>query len=150
MEDYRTSTSPQMLANNFKALIESTEADIASITAFRAEKLPTRSSRDIPVSVQELVYGRNTEGVGTFSNPLDRKNELISPSKEVLRTRKNRGPFERLEPNFCQRASPTDKSLVDIVMNVWISYMCKMLKFRKPNLPEVNFIHLDHLVSLIL
>ncbi|MBW0585504.1 hypothetical protein O181_125219 [Austropuccinia psidii MF-1] len=36
------------------------------------------------------------------------------------------------------------------VMNVWISYMCNILKCRKPNQPEVKVIQLDHLVSLIL
>ncbi|MBW0585239.1 hypothetical protein O181_124954 [Austropuccinia psidii MF-1] len=30
------------------------------------------------------------------------------------------------------------------VMNVWISYMCQILKCKEPNLQEVNVIQLDH------
>ncbi|MBW0583750.1 hypothetical protein O181_123465, partial [Austropuccinia psidii MF-1] len=44
MEDARTSTSSQ-----------------------RPESLPSGNNRDIPVSVQELVYGSEAEGVGTSS-----------------------------------------------------------------------------------
>ncbi|MBW0463759.1 hypothetical protein O181_003474 [Austropuccinia psidii MF-1] len=59
MEDARTSTSSQRLANTFSTLIESPEADITAI-AVRPESLPTGSSRDIPVSVQKLVYYSKT------------------------------------------------------------------------------------------
>ncbi|MBW0527455.1 hypothetical protein O181_067170 [Austropuccinia psidii MF-1] len=34
------------------------------------------------------------------------------------------------------------------VMFVWILYMCNMLRCRKPNLPELKVLQLDHLVSL--
>ncbi|MBW0477241.1 hypothetical protein O181_016956 [Austropuccinia psidii MF-1] len=79
----------------------------------RASTSYQRSRRDIPVSVKELFYGRKAAGVGTSSKPLDRENELISSSEEVLRPRKERGPSERLDSNVLQRESLTDKILVE-------------------------------------
>ncbi|MBW0590191.1 hypothetical protein O181_129906 [Austropuccinia psidii MF-1] len=76
MEDARTSTSSQRLASTFEPLIERPEADITDI-AVRPESLPTGSSRDIPVPVQELVYGSKTERVGTSSKSLDRNHDHI-------------------------------------------------------------------------
>ncbi|MBW0516184.1 hypothetical protein O181_055899 [Austropuccinia psidii MF-1] len=63
------------------------------------------------VSVQELVYGGKTAGVGASSNPLERDNELLSSSEEFLGDRKDIGPSEGLYCNVLQRESPTDKSL---------------------------------------
>ncbi|MBW0475199.1 hypothetical protein O181_014914 [Austropuccinia psidii MF-1] len=57
IEDVRASTSIQRLERKFYNLIESPEAEINAIPAVRSKEFPTRSSRDIPVSVQELVYG---------------------------------------------------------------------------------------------
>ncbi|MBW0544204.1 hypothetical protein O181_083919 [Austropuccinia psidii MF-1] len=90
MEDANTSTSSQRLASTFKTLLESAEADITAI-AFRPESLPTGSSRDIPVSVQKLVYGNKTARVGTSPKSLDRHHELISSSEEVHRPEKKEG-----------------------------------------------------------
>ncbi|MBW0530890.1 hypothetical protein O181_070605 [Austropuccinia psidii MF-1] len=113
MEDARTSTSSQRLSRTFNRLIESPEALIAAvIPSFRSKKSPTMSSRDIPDSVQALVYARKSAGVGAYANPLDRENVLISSSEEALRPRKERGPSERLESNVYQREIPTDKILV--------------------------------------
>ncbi|MBW0474708.1 hypothetical protein O181_014423 [Austropuccinia psidii MF-1] len=39
---------------------------------------PKGNNRDIPVLVQELVYGSKAEGVGTSSKSLDRHNKLSS------------------------------------------------------------------------
>ncbi|MBW0517604.1 hypothetical protein O181_057319 [Austropuccinia psidii MF-1] len=90
MEDARTSTSSQ-----------------------RPESFPTGSSRDIPVSVQKLVYGSKTAQVGTSPKSLDRHHELISSSEEVHGARKDRGASEGLDTHVLQRTSPTDKSLVE-------------------------------------
>ncbi|MBW0510269.1 hypothetical protein O181_049984 [Austropuccinia psidii MF-1] len=81
MEDARTSTSSQRLARTFETLIESPEADITSIAAFRPESLSTGNNRDISVSVQELVYGGKAARVGTSPKALDRHHELISSSE---------------------------------------------------------------------
>ncbi|MBW0551110.1 hypothetical protein O181_090825 [Austropuccinia psidii MF-1] len=78
MEDARNSTISQRLARTFENIIESPEADITAITVGRPESLPEGSNKDIPVSVQELVYGGKAEGVGTSAKPLDRHNELLS------------------------------------------------------------------------
>ncbi|MBW0586312.1 hypothetical protein O181_126027 [Austropuccinia psidii MF-1] len=112
MEDARASTSSQRLASTSDTLIESPEADITAI-AVRTESLPTGSSRDIPVSVQELVYGSKAARVGTSPKSLDRHHELISSSEEVHGARKDRGTSEGLDTNVLQRTSPTDKSLVE-------------------------------------
>ncbi|MBW0577528.1 hypothetical protein O181_117243 [Austropuccinia psidii MF-1] len=56
MEDARISTSSQRLVSAFDTLIESPEAEITAIPIFRPESLAAGSNRDIPVSVQELVY----------------------------------------------------------------------------------------------
>ncbi|MBW0586534.1 hypothetical protein O181_126249 [Austropuccinia psidii MF-1] len=112
MEDSRTSTSSQMLASTFDNLIESPEADITAI-AVRPESLLTGNNRDIPVSVQELVYGSKTARVGTSPKSLDRHYELISSSEEVHGARKERGTSEGLETHVFQRTSPTDKSLAE-------------------------------------
>ncbi|MBW0550464.1 hypothetical protein O181_090179 [Austropuccinia psidii MF-1] len=47
-----------------------------------------RSSGDILVLVQELAYGSKEEGVGTSSQLVDRENELLPSSKEILGSRK--------------------------------------------------------------
>ncbi|MBW0585260.1 hypothetical protein O181_124975, partial [Austropuccinia psidii MF-1] len=112
MEDARTSTSSQGLASTFDTLIESPEADITAISV-RPESLPTGRSRDIPVSVQKLVYGSKTARVGTSPKSLDRNHELISSSEEVHGARKHRGTSEGLVTHVLQRTSPTDKSLVE-------------------------------------
>ncbi|MBW0591785.1 hypothetical protein O181_131500 [Austropuccinia psidii MF-1] len=72
MEDSRTSTSSQRLARTFDTLTESPEADITAIAVVRPESLSTGNNRDIPVSVQELVYGSKAARVGTPPKSLDR------------------------------------------------------------------------------
>ncbi|MBW0553728.1 hypothetical protein O181_093443 [Austropuccinia psidii MF-1] len=75
--------------------------------------VPKGSSRDIPMSVQELVYGRKTARVGNSPKSLDRHHELISSSEEVHGARKERGTSEGLDTHLLQRKSPTYKSLVE-------------------------------------
>ncbi|MBW0591092.1 hypothetical protein O181_130807 [Austropuccinia psidii MF-1] len=113
MEDARTSISSKQLTRTFETLIESPEAEISSIPIVRPEPFPTGNNRDIPVSVQELVYGSKAAGVGASSKSFDRKNELISSSKEAHGPRKERGASEGLETHVLQRTSTTDKSLVE-------------------------------------
>ncbi|MBW0553147.1 hypothetical protein O181_092862 [Austropuccinia psidii MF-1] len=112
MEDTRTSTSFQRLESTFEPLIESPEADMAAISV-TPESFPTGSSGDLPFSVQEMVYGRQTARVGTSPKSLDRHHELLSPSEEVHGARKDRRSSEGLDTNVFQRTSATDKSLVD-------------------------------------
>ncbi|MBW0585064.1 hypothetical protein O181_124779 [Austropuccinia psidii MF-1] len=113
MEDARASTSSQRLASTFETLIESPEADTAAISVVRPESLSTGNNRDIPVSVQELVYGGKEEGVGTSAKSLHRHNEILSSSEEVHGARKDRGTSEGLDTHVLQRTSPTDKILVE-------------------------------------
>ncbi|MBW0590141.1 hypothetical protein O181_129856 [Austropuccinia psidii MF-1] len=111
MEDSRTSSSSQRLTSTFENLIESSEADIAAM-AVRPESFSTGNNRDIPVSVQELVYGSKTARVGTSPKSLDRHHELISSSEEIHGARKDRGTSEGLDTHVLQRTSSTDQSLV--------------------------------------
>ncbi|MBW0589886.1 hypothetical protein O181_129601 [Austropuccinia psidii MF-1] len=74
---------------------------------------PKGNNRNIPVSIQELVYGGKAEGVGTSAESLDRKDELISPSEDVHGPRKDRGSSEGLDTHVLQRTSQTAKSLVE-------------------------------------
>ncbi|MBW0500506.1 hypothetical protein O181_040221 [Austropuccinia psidii MF-1] len=111
MEDSRTSTSSQRLAGTFETLIESSEADITAFAVVRPESLPTDNNRDIPVSVQELVYGSKKERVGTSPKSLDRYHELLSSSEEVHGARKDRRTSGGLDTHVLQRTSPTDKTL---------------------------------------
>ncbi|MBW0486576.1 hypothetical protein O181_026291 [Austropuccinia psidii MF-1] len=113
IEDLRTYTSSQSLASAFEALLESTEADITAIPVVRSEPFPTGNNGNIPVSVQELVYGGKTEGVGTFSKPLDSKNKLLFSIKEALGPTKDRETSDGLATHVLQRTSPKDKSLVE-------------------------------------
>ncbi|MBW0551399.1 hypothetical protein O181_091114 [Austropuccinia psidii MF-1] len=113
MEDARTSTSSQRLASTFDPLIESPEAEITAIPVVRSESFPTGRHRDIPVSVQELVYGGKEARVGTSSKSLDRQNELLSSSEEVHGPRKYRRTSEGLDTHVLQGTSPTDKSIVE-------------------------------------
>ncbi|MBW0505251.1 hypothetical protein O181_044966 [Austropuccinia psidii MF-1] len=55
---------------------ESLEAEITAIPVFRPELFPAGNNRDIPISLQELVYGSKAAGVGTSAKSLDRNNEL--------------------------------------------------------------------------
>ncbi|MBW0531810.1 hypothetical protein O181_071525 [Austropuccinia psidii MF-1] len=113
MEDDRTSASSQILSRTFASLIESPEAEITAIPVVRPESFPTASNRDIPVSLQELVYGLKAAGVGTSAKSLDRHNELLSSSEEVHGHRKDRRIAEVLDTHVLQGTSPTDKSLVE-------------------------------------
>ncbi|MBW0582941.1 hypothetical protein O181_122656 [Austropuccinia psidii MF-1] len=113
MEDARTSTSSQRLASTLENHFESPEADITAITVVRPESFPTGSNRDIPVSVQELVYGGKAETVRTSSKSLDRHTELLSSSEEVHGPRKDRRTSEGLDTHVLQRTSPKYKSLVE-------------------------------------
>ncbi|MBW0521257.1 hypothetical protein O181_060972 [Austropuccinia psidii MF-1] len=62
----------------------------------------TSAQRDIPVSVQELVYGIKAAGVGTFEKYLDRHNELIFSSEEVHEPRNYSGPSGGWTPMSCK------------------------------------------------
>ncbi|MBW0490698.1 hypothetical protein O181_030413, partial [Austropuccinia psidii MF-1] len=75
--------------------------------------VPKGNSGNIPVSLQELVYGGKTAGVGTSAMPLDRDHELLSSSKEAHETRKYRGPSEGFDTHVLQRKSPKYKSLAE-------------------------------------
>ncbi|MBW0586765.1 hypothetical protein O181_126480 [Austropuccinia psidii MF-1] len=94
-------------------LLLSPEADITAIPVVTPESFQTGNNTNIPVSIQELIYGIKVAGVGTSSNSLDRQNELISSSKEVHGPRKDRGSSEGLDIHVLQRTSPKDKSLVE-------------------------------------
>ncbi|MBW0562452.1 hypothetical protein O181_102167 [Austropuccinia psidii MF-1] len=113
MEDSRTSISSQRLARAFDTLFESLEAHITAIPVVRPESFPTGNNRDIPVSVQELVYGIKTERMGTSTKSLDRQNELISSSEEAHGATKDRRLSEGLYTHILQITSPTDKSVVE-------------------------------------
>ncbi|MBW0578169.1 hypothetical protein O181_117884 [Austropuccinia psidii MF-1] len=75
--------------------------------------VPKGNDRDIPVSVQEQVYGSKKAIVGTSPNSLDRHHELICSSEEAHGASKDRGTFEGLDTHVLQRTSTTDKSLVE-------------------------------------
>ncbi|MBW0560340.1 hypothetical protein O181_100055, partial [Austropuccinia psidii MF-1] len=113
IEDARASTSSQRLARTFDTLIESPEANITAIPVARPESFPAGNNRDIPVSVQELVYGGKAERVGISEKSLDRHNELLSSSEEVHEPREYRRASKGLDTHFFQGKSPTDKSLVE-------------------------------------
>ncbi|MBW0512330.1 hypothetical protein O181_052045, partial [Austropuccinia psidii MF-1] len=91
----------------------SPEADITSIPVVRPEEYSTRKSEDIPVSVEELVYGRKAEGERTSAKSLDMHNKLLSSSEEVHGPRKDPRPSEWLNYHVLQRTSQKDTSLVD-------------------------------------
>ncbi|MBW0514596.1 hypothetical protein O181_054311 [Austropuccinia psidii MF-1] len=78
----------------------------------------TSSQRNIPVSIQELVYGSKAAEVGTSDKSLDRHNELISLSEEDHGPRKDRGSSEGLDTHVLKRTSPTDKILVEKTKHV--------------------------------
>ncbi|MBW0509383.1 hypothetical protein O181_049098 [Austropuccinia psidii MF-1] len=84
----------------------------------RRESFPAGNNRDIPVSVQEVIYGRKAAGVGTSAKYLDRHNELLSSSEEAHGPRKDRRTSEGLDTHVLQGTSPTDKSLVEKPNNV--------------------------------
>ncbi|MBW0492995.1 hypothetical protein O181_032710, partial [Austropuccinia psidii MF-1] len=117
IEDVRTSTSSQRLASAFETLLEIPEADLTSIPVVRSEPFPTGNSGNIPVSVQELVYGGKTAGVGTSAKPLDSKNKLLFSSKEALGPTKDRETSDGLDTHVLQRTIPKDKSLVEKPQN---------------------------------
>ncbi|MBW0481739.1 hypothetical protein O181_021454 [Austropuccinia psidii MF-1] len=119
MEDARTSTSSQRLASTFEALIESPEADINAIPVVRPESFPAGSNEDIPVSVQELVYGSKAEGVGASDKSLDRHNELLSSGEEAHGARKDRRTSEGLDTHVLKGTIPKDKSLVQKTKHVF-------------------------------
>ncbi|MBW0520204.1 hypothetical protein O181_059919 [Austropuccinia psidii MF-1] len=134
MEDARTSMSSQRLARTFETLIKISEADITAIPVFRPELFSTSNNRDIPVSVQELVYGSKAAGVGTSAKSLDRHHELISSSEEVHGPKKDRGPSEGLDTHVIQRKSPTDNSFFEN-KSIFSEDQKKQLAHGKDNRP---------------
>ncbi|MBW0554210.1 hypothetical protein O181_093925 [Austropuccinia psidii MF-1] len=134
MEDARTSTISQRSASTFDTLIESPEAEITAIAFVRPESLSTGNNRDIPVSVQELVYDSKTAIVGTSPNSFDRQHELISSSEELHGSRKDRGTSEGLDMHVLQRTSPTNKILVEN-QSMFSEYQKKKLDQGKENSP---------------
>ncbi|MBW0565765.1 hypothetical protein O181_105480 [Austropuccinia psidii MF-1] len=106
-------SGPGHSKSTFQTLIESPKADIAAIPFVRPESFPEGSNRNIPVSVQELVYCGKAAGVGNSSKSLDRHNELLSSSEEAHGPRKDRRTSEGLDPHVLQGTSPTDKTLVE-------------------------------------
>ncbi|MBW0480438.1 hypothetical protein O181_020153 [Austropuccinia psidii MF-1] len=105
MEDARASTSSQRLSSTFETLIESQEAGITAIPVVTPDLFPAGRNREIPVSVQELVYGGKKAGVGTSAKSLNRNNELLysrtSPiDKSLAENPKHviRGPEEEVVP----------------------------------------------------
>ncbi|MBW0499506.1 hypothetical protein O181_039221 [Austropuccinia psidii MF-1] len=75
--------------------------------------VPKGNNRDIPVSVQELVYASKATIVGTSPKSLDRNHVLIYSSEEVHGARKGRRTSEGLDTHVLQRTIPTDKRLVE-------------------------------------
>ncbi|MBW0499728.1 hypothetical protein O181_039443 [Austropuccinia psidii MF-1] len=102
MEAARSSTSFQRLASTFDTLIESPEADITAVAVVRPESLPTGNNRDIPVSVQELVYGGKAAQVGTSPKSLDRHHELISSSEKFMGPEKTEDLLKDWTPMSCK------------------------------------------------
>ncbi|MBW0475317.1 hypothetical protein O181_015032 [Austropuccinia psidii MF-1] len=84
-----------------------------AINFVRSEEFTTRSSRDIPVSVQEMVYGSKAGGVGTSSKSLDKGNELLPSSEEAFGHRKYNSTPEGMETYVFQGKGLKDKSLVE-------------------------------------
>ncbi|MBW0512498.1 hypothetical protein O181_052213 [Austropuccinia psidii MF-1] len=113
MEHSRPSTSSKRLSRTVNTFIESPEAYITSIPAFRPESFPAGKNRDIPVSVQEMVSGSKAAGVGTSTKSLDGHNGLLSSIEEVHGPRKEKGLSEVLDTHSLQGTSPTDKSLAE-------------------------------------
>ncbi|MBW0571873.1 hypothetical protein O181_111588 [Austropuccinia psidii MF-1] len=113
MEAAIASTSSQRLASTFDTLIESSEADKTAISVVRPESLSTGNNRDIPVSVQELVYVSKAAIVGASPKSLHRHHELIPSSEEAHVARKDKRTSEGLDTDVFQRRSPTHKSLVE-------------------------------------
>ncbi|MBW0577918.1 hypothetical protein O181_117633 [Austropuccinia psidii MF-1] len=111
MEDARASTSSQRLASTFDTLIESAEADITAISV-RPESLSTGNNRDIPVLVQELVYGSKTARVATSPKSLDKHHDIISSSEEIQGARKDRGTSEGWSPMSCKGEFQQIKALL--------------------------------------
>ncbi|MBW0501551.1 hypothetical protein O181_041266 [Austropuccinia psidii MF-1] len=80
----------------------------ASTSSQRPEPFPTGNNRDIPVAVQELVYGSKESGVRTSGKYLDRHNELISSFEKFHEPRKDRaGP--RKGQQACRSSSSLQK-----------------------------------------
>ncbi|MBW0567418.1 hypothetical protein O181_107133 [Austropuccinia psidii MF-1] len=99
---------------------------------WRVAELPSKQllsicCRDIPVTVQELVYDRKAEGVRTSSNPLDRENKGISSSEKALSTRKYRGPSKLWTPiSFKGKVKE---------IKAWLKHQSMLSEAQKENSP---------------
>ncbi|MBW0470836.1 hypothetical protein O181_010551 [Austropuccinia psidii MF-1] len=111
MENSRTSTSSQWLPRTFDTFIECPKAHITAIPVVRCAQVLTGSSRNIPVLVQELVYGSKS-GVGTSSQLVDRDHELLPSSKEALWSRKCTRTSQGVATHVLQGTGSKDESLV--------------------------------------
>ncbi|MBW0460503.1 hypothetical protein O181_000218 [Austropuccinia psidii MF-1] len=87
--------------------------DARTSTSSQISELPTSRSKNIPVSVQELVYGSKSEGVGTSAQLINRDSEFLPSSEEALGPRKYTRTYENVENYVLQGTGPRDKSLVE-------------------------------------
>ncbi|MBW0541307.1 hypothetical protein O181_081022 [Austropuccinia psidii MF-1] len=102
MQDSRNFTTSQRSASTFDTHIENPETRLMIIPVVRCEKLPTSRSRNLPVSVEEPIYGRKAAGVKSSAQPVDRENELLPSIEEAFESRKDKHTSERLETNVLQ------------------------------------------------
>ncbi|MBW0494322.1 hypothetical protein O181_034037 [Austropuccinia psidii MF-1] len=100
MEDARTYT------RIFDTFLGVQKLKKTAIPVVRSEHLLTIRSGNIPVSVQELVYGGKAARVGASSQLLDRDNELLPSSKEGLGPRKKQELLKGCKPMSCKRKLP--------------------------------------------
>ncbi|MBW0461037.1 hypothetical protein O181_000752 [Austropuccinia psidii MF-1] len=113
MEYPRSCISSQGSYSTFYNLIESPEVHTTAIPVVRSYQFLTSISKDIPVSVQELVYFCKAERVGASTQLLYRYNELLPSIKELLWPRKDKRTSEGLETHVLQGTGPKDKIFVE-------------------------------------
>ncbi|MBW0578982.1 hypothetical protein O181_118697 [Austropuccinia psidii MF-1] len=117
MQDSRNFTTSQRSSRTVDTHIENHETKVMIIPVFRCEKLPKSSSRNIPVSVEEPIYGSKEAGVKRSAQLVDRENELLPSSEEAFVSRKDKQTSERLETNFFQWSGTKDNVLVEKLDN---------------------------------
>ncbi|MBW0496334.1 hypothetical protein O181_036049 [Austropuccinia psidii MF-1] len=108
MEDTRTLTSSHRLATTFETLLESPKADIIAIPVLISENLPGSSSRDIPLSVQKVIYYSKEEEVENCVQLVDTENELLPPSEEALGPERTQEILKGWTPISFKREIPKD------------------------------------------
>ncbi|MBW0581252.1 hypothetical protein O181_120967, partial [Austropuccinia psidii MF-1] len=111
MEDARVAPhSPRSVPTNFDI---NSEFELVHDKISRAEPLPSRSNRNLSMSIQNLAQSSQRRGVDNMPKPLAGGHDLLLTHQELSGSGEDHSTLRRLEPIVLQREGQKDKELFE-------------------------------------